>query len=355
MGEDPGCEDARLLGGEEVAQAWGGRVGGLRVQCRASARSSAWVMDVVGVGWGTGVCLSARQVRVAVGEWVVVRGEGLGGGLRGGMEQAGPQPVGLRAVPGEATGSFVRRLARVNDRPVGVVLREAAGGGRVAQWGDPLAHEVFLSDEGVERLATMAWRTPEELRRSLPTLSVQVRGNRAVRVAPWPERWTLLEPCAGCLARREDIVAPVWCASGEVWQVCVRHGRWMRDAAAGGPAQVGLAGLEDVVRAHHRWQRMRRRVGPYARALLADALQVAACWWQGRLMGSETVWARREGVLGAGQQEWSVPLVVYPEAVVVAEAMAVYERQRRWGGSSTMGRRGGCRGAGSVLSVSGWG
>ncbi|WP_145501115.1 hypothetical protein [Streptomyces sp. CFMR 7] len=247
------------------------------------------------------------------------------------MEQAGPQPVGLRAVPGEATGSFVRRLARVNDRPVGVVLREAAGGGRVAQWGDPLAHEVFLSDEGVERLATMAWRTPEELRRSLPTLSVQVRGNRAVRVAPWPERWTLLEPCAGCLARREDIVAPVWCASGEVWQVCVRHGRWMRDAAAGGPAQVGLAGLEDVVRAHHRWQRMRRRVGPYARALLADALQVAACWWQGRLMGSETVWARREGVLGAGQQEWSVPLVVYPEAVVVAEAMAVYERQRRWG------------------------
>ncbi len=48
-------------------------------------------------------------------------------------------------------------------------------------------------------------------------------------------------------------------------------------------------------------------------------------------MGAETVWARREGVLGTGRQEWSVPLVVYPEAVVVAEAMAVYERQRRWG------------------------
>ncbi|MFI7368207.1 TniQ family protein [Streptomyces sp. NPDC050149] len=246
------------------------------------------------------------------------------------MQQVGPQPVGLRTVPGEATGSFIRRLARVNDRPVGAVLREAAGE-RVEDWVDPRAHEVFLRDQGVERLAAMAWRTPEELRQSLPTLAVRGRGRREVRVAPWPPRWTVLKPCAGCLARREDIVAPVWCASREVWQVCVRHGRWLRDASAGGPSQVGLTGLEEVVHAHRRWQRMRQRVGPYARALLADALQVTACWWQGRLMGSETVWARREEVLGAGRQEWSVPLVVYPEAVVVAEAMAVYERQRRWG------------------------
>ncbi|MFD5123621.1 TniQ family protein [Streptomyces sp. NPDC058385] len=246
------------------------------------------------------------------------------------MQQARPEPVGLRAVPGEATGSFVRRLALVNDLSVAAVLREVADG-RVEEWADPRAHEIFLSDLGVERLAVMAWRAPEELRRTLPTLAVKGRGRRPARVAPWPQQWTVLEPCTGCLARCDDIVAPVWWASGEPWQVCVRHGQWLRDARTGGPAQVSLVGLEEVVRAHRRWLRMRHRVGPYARALLADALQVTAWWWQGRLMGSETVWARREEVLGSGRQEWSVPLVVYPEAVVVAEAMAAYERQRRWG------------------------
>ncbi|MFJ9127833.1 TniQ family protein [Streptomyces sp. NPDC102340] len=247
------------------------------------------------------------------------------------MQEVQPKPVGLAAVPGETTGSFVRRLALVNDLPVASVLREAAAGARVEAWTDPRAHEVFLSGEGVERLAVMAWRTPEELRRGLPTLEAAGRGRRPVRVAAWPAGWTVLEPCAGCLARQEDIVAAVWWAGRETWQVCVRHGRWLRDPVGGGPAQVSLSGVEEVVRAHRRWLRMRRRVGPYARSLLADALQVTACWWQGRLMGSESVWAHREAVLGTGRVEWAVPLVVYPEAVVVAEAMAVFERQRRWG------------------------
>ncbi|MYT18278.1 MULTISPECIES: TniQ family protein [unclassified Streptomyces] len=248
------------------------------------------------------------------------------------MEEAAPRPVGLEPVPGESTGSFVRRLARLNDAPVADVLREAGVRGR-AQELDPFRHEVFLHERAVDRLAVMAWQTPQDLRRALPTLEVPAgcSGRQLIRGSAWAPQWTVLEPCALCLARRDDVVAPVLLASKERWQVCTRHGRWLRDASGGGPSHVCLAELEPVVRAHRRWVRLRQRVGPYARALLADAVQVSACWWQSRQMGAENVWAERERVLGVERQLWSVPLVVFPEAVVVAEAMAVYERQRRWG------------------------
>ncbi|WP_189151873.1 hypothetical protein [Streptomyces lacrimifluminis] len=247
--------------------------------------------------------------------------------------EAVPKLVGVEPVPGEAAASFVRRLAHLNELSVAEVLREA-GAHRPPGELDPWVQEVFLGEQAAARLAVMAWRTPQELCRALPTLAAGATGRvrrQSVRVEPWPGQWTPLEPCAGCMARHNDLVTPVVLAGGDPWQVCVRHGRWLRSTADGGPSQVLLSGLEEVVRAHRRRVRLQQRVGPYARALLADALQVAAAWWQGRQMGSETLWAGREAVLGMGRQRWAVPLVVYPEAVIVAEAMAVYERQRHWG------------------------
>ncbi|MFG3496833.1 TniQ family protein [Streptomyces sp. NPDC047886] len=247
------------------------------------------------------------------------------------VETVFPRPVGLDPVPGESTGSFVRRLAHVNAVPVAEVLSEVGVRGQPRDL-EPRACEVFLHAHAVDRLAVMAWQSPQVLRRALPTLgeAAGCSTRQLVRVVPWPTQWTVLEACALCVAGREDASVPVVLASGERWQVCVRHGRWLRVPNGGGPAQVSLAGLESVVRAHRRWLRLRQRVGPYARALLADAVQVSACWWQSRQMGAETVWAQRERLVGVQRQQWSVPLVVYPEAVVVAEAMAVYERQRRW-------------------------
>jgi hypothetical protein len=249
------------------------------------------------------------------------------------VEEAAPRPVGLEPVPGESTGSFIRRLAAVNAASVAEVLGEVTGRGRQPQELDPCTQEVFLHEQAVHRLAVMARQTPQVLHRALPTLAAAsgCGPRQQGRVTAWAPHWAVLEPCVMCLARREDVAAPVWLASRERWQVCVRHGRWLRTTSGGDPAQVSLNGLEAVVRAHRRWQRLRQRVGPYARALLADALQVSACWWQSRQMAAETAWAQREQVLGCGRQLWAVPLVVYPEAVVVAEAMAVYERQRQWG------------------------
>lgn len=58
-------------------------------------------------------------------------------------------------------------------------------------------------------------------------------------------------------------------------------------------------------------------------------------------MGARGVWRRRQDVLGVDRSAlWAVPLVVYPEAVIVAEAMAVRERQRAMGRSFAGGPAG---------------
>ncbi|MCZ4120246.1 hypothetical protein [Streptomyces sp. H39-S7] len=96
-----------------------------------------------------------------------------------------------------------------------------------------------------------------------------------------------------------------------------------------------------MVEAQVRRQRYERRTGLYGRALMADALQIAVYWWQCRQMGSRGVWAARQDTLGVSRSAlWAVPLVVYPEAVVVAEAMAVRERQRALGRSFAGGPAG---------------
>ncbi|MFD4231388.1 TniQ family protein [Streptomyces sp. NPDC058545] len=238
--------------------------------------------------------------------------------------------VDLSPVGGETTGSFIGRLAEANVVPVGQVL-DLLGAGSVRE-PDWRACEVFLSEQALRGLAVLAGRDVECLRRALPT--VADRGperseGRPVRIATWSVGWQVLVECAGCAARRSDGLRPAWLAGGAAWEVCVRHGRWLEGADAS--SHVSLAAVADVVCAHKAWLGLRRRVGPYARALLADAGQVVWYWWRGRQMGSETVWAGRERALGWERRPAGVPLVTYPEVVRVAECMAVHERQRRWG------------------------
>lgn len=240
------------------------------------------------------------------------------------------KPVDLSAVYGEATSSFIARLAAVNGQPAADVLADL--GVRTRHGLDPCTSEVFVTGQGLEQLAVLAGRDGAHLRRALPTVAVCGRTSpraRSARIGPWPRGWTVLAECAGCTARRDDGLPPAWLAGHESWRVCVRHGQWLRGACAS--QHIGLLKLPEIVEAHRRRLRLEQRVGPYARALLADALQVAGFWWQCRQMGADTVWAARERVLGMVRQPQALPLVVYPEAVTVAEAMAVHERQRCWG------------------------
>ncbi|MEU0786816.1 TniQ family protein [Streptomyces sp. NPDC006173] len=248
-----------------------------------------------------------------------------------------PEPLPVlprRAAPihGETLASFLWRLADRNEMPF-EDLALYIGAPRTIGRADPQFEEVRLGPVAQQRLAQVSGHSVGQLERALPSWAdgrISVRARRQVQIEAWPLDQAPVQACASCVAGQSE--RPVWRCSGEQWAVCTRHGRWT--GTAEGRFQVGLSELPDVVDAHVRRVRLQRRTGLYARALMADAQQVAVYWWQCRQMGARGVWRGRQDALGVDRSAlWAVPLVVYPEAVIVAEAMAVRERQRAMGRS----------------------
>jgi hypothetical protein len=188
--------------------------------------------------------------------------------------------------------------------------------------------EVRLGAAALEELAVLAGRSVDQVRRALPTAR-RAAGGSPVRIVVWPAGQGVVQQCAICSQVRRD-ARPAWLVAVQEFDVCTRHGRWL--GCAGSRSQLSLAELPEVVVAHERRRRFERRVGPYAQALLADAFQVAVYWWQCGQMAACGRWAHREAVLGLTRRRLrAVPIVVYPEVVTLAEAMAVRERQRCYG------------------------
>ncbi|MES9594670.1 TniQ family protein [Streptomyces sp. NPDC007076] len=242
-------------------------------------------------------------------------------------------------VRGETVASYLWRLVDRN----GMRFEELAqhiGAPRTIGSADPSNEEVRLGPVARQRLAEVSGRPVEQLAQALVSLAesrISARARRQVAIEPWPEGREPVQACALCVAGLGE--RPVWRVGGTQWVVCVRHGRWT--AAAEGRFQIGLEQLPEVVDAHVRRVWLERRTGLYARALMADAQQVAVYWWQCRQMGWRGVWRARQETLGVDRSAlWAVLLVVYPEAVVVAEAMAVRERQRAVGHSFAGGPAG---------------
>ncbi|MEU2955919.1 TniQ family protein [Streptomyces xanthochromogenes] len=242
-------------------------------------------------------------------------------------------------VRGETVASYLWRLAELNGMGFEDLARHIGASGTVRA-ADPGIEEVRLGPVARQRLAEASGVTLAHLAQALVSLNdsgISARARRQVEVEPWPEGWMPVRACALCAAGRGE--RPVWRAPGEQWTVCVRHRRWT--ALERGRVQVGLELLPEVVEAHVRRLRLERRMGLYARALLADAQQVAVYWWQCRQMAWRGVWRKRQEILGVDRSAlWAVPLVVFPEAVTVAEAMAVRERQRAVGRSFAGGPAG---------------
>lgn len=240
------------------------------------------------------------------------------------MGPSGALPLQVPLVAGESVASFIGRLAAANGLRAADVLGYVGGARREV---DPQAVEIRLGAVALEALAVLAGRSVEQLRRVLPTTGRA--GGQPVRVVAWTRGQGVLQQCCICSRARCD-AAPAWLVSAQQFDVCVRHGRWL--GCAGSRSQLSLAELPEVVDAHERRRRFERRVGPYGHALLADAFQVAVYWWQCGQMAASGRWARREAALGLTRRRlWAVPIVVYPEVVTVAEAMAVRERQRCYG------------------------
>ncbi|MER7179510.1 hypothetical protein ABT404_08495, partial [Streptomyces hyaluromycini] len=239
----------------------------------------------------------------------------------------------LAFIGGESTGSYTQRLADLNTIPydefwhmLGVPLRK---GGVV---GDPLCSDGYLNRAALERLAVMSNRPVAQLQFALPNL----RSHRLVEgdgppVWDWP--WDgrgcfLVRVCALC-AQTKGTSPQAYLASDATWNVCARHGRWLDNRREAEARAIDLTALPEVVQAHRLRLQLERRLGAGGRAMFADAYALASCWWNIPAL-NPPVWQARRRVLGrAGRDELRVaPLLFYPEAVQLAQALAARERRR---------------------------
>ncbi|MER7878374.1 hypothetical protein ABTY63_33345 [Streptomyces solisilvae] len=244
--------------------------------------------------------------------------------------------LGLSVMPfigGESTGSYTRRLANLNGIPdeefwlmFGTPLRPD---GVV---GDPLSGDGYLNRAALERLSVMSHRPIAQLQFALPNL----RDHRLLPmdggpVWDWPWDTTgcfLVRVCELC-ARLKGTSLDAYLASDATWQVCARHGRWLDNRREPGTAAILLSALPEVAHAHRLRLQMERRLGTGGRAMFADAYAITSCWWNIPDL-NPPVWKARRRALGhAGHDELRIaPLVFYPEAVRLAQALAARERQR---------------------------
>ncbi|GGZ92453.1 hypothetical protein ACFOOM_23035 [Streptomyces echinoruber] len=237
-------------------------------------------------------------------------------------------------IGGESTGSYTRRLAHLNGGipyeefwlMFGTPLRQ---GGVV---GDPLCGGGYLNRSALERLAVMSDRPVPQLQFALPNL----REHRLLK-ADGPPVWDWPWDTAGCFlvrvcelcAQTKGTSLEAYLASDATWQVCARHGRWLDNRREPGATAIPLTALPEVVTAHQLRLQLERRLGAGGRAIFADAYAITSCWWNIPTLNAPVWQARRRALGRAGRDELRVaPLVFYPEAVRLAQALAARERRR---------------------------
>ncbi|MGP3954131.1 hypothetical protein [Streptomyces sp. 7N604] len=97
-------------------------------------------------------------------------------------------------------------------------------------------------------------------------------------------------------------------------------------AADRGGYLIDTGPLPEVSRALLRHRALDHRLGAVGDALVAGAHQVTLWWWASRQVASGR-WRQREDALG-GRRRPAAPVVVYPEAVRLAELMWDWEQHR---------------------------
>ncbi|MGX5397160.1 TniQ family protein [Streptomyces anulatus] len=240
-----------------------------------------------------------------------------------------PRPV--RLIADESTGSFVTRLAALNDMPVAELMERIGDGERPM----PVqSTEVYLNAPARERLAVLGGSSVSGLQRALPHLRDHYLLDGSAGPAwQWPQ-WQprgplfLVRACDLCAqARRRP--TDVYLVSVTRWRVCVRHRRWLDNLREAGTTWLSLAALPEVVQAHRERVALERRVGAGGRSVFADALHITAFWWNVPSL-SPPAWAARRRMLTepAGSDLRIAPLVSYPETVRLAGGLAARERRR---------------------------
>ncbi|MFF5688869.1 hypothetical protein ACFY73_29980 [Streptomyces albidoflavus] len=240
-------------------------------------------------------------------------------------------PIRVPLIHGETTGSFLARTATANGLPLPALLDELGDGYELPDDGlSPGREEVDLPAEALARLVLLVDRDADQLARALPGLTPdRIAETEAGRITPWPQ-----EPGAAPLPACPLCMEPgAWLvAHGHRWRPCGCGRRWM--AGDDGGYLVDTGPLPELGRALKRHRALAHRLGPTGDALLADAHQVALWWWVSGQVGAK-VWREREDTLRLTRhRRRAAPVVVYPEAVTLAEAMWAWEEKRRRPGAS---------------------
>jgi hypothetical protein len=161
----------------------------------------------------------------------------------------------------------------------------------------------------------------------------------------WPKwqpaaRVFLVPACALCTAaqlRDEPPGTVVWTVSVTRWRVCVRHGRWLDNLREAGRTWLPLREAPEVAAAHSSRLLLERRLGAGGRIAFADALHIAAAWWNVPAL-APPMWDERHQRLGqVGSALRTAQLVSYPEVVELAYALARRERRRLRGAPNGTG------------------
>ncbi|MFI7142898.1 TniQ family protein [Streptomyces massasporeus] len=267
------------------------------------------------------------------------------------MNATGPTPAPITAaelpirvplIHGETVASYLTRTATANGLALPALLGALDDGLGLPDDGlDPQREEIRLPVEALDRLAALVDREPGQLSRALPsTHPDRLADVEAVRIEPWPDELGAapLPACPLCME------PGAWLsADGHRWRPCPCGRRWL--AGDDGGYLVDTGPVPELGRALHRHRELVHRLGPVGDALLADAHQVMLWWWvsiprrrgPGRELGkgAADVWHGREDTLGMTRhRRRAAPVVVYPEAVTLAELMWKWEERRRKRGAA---------------------
>ncbi|MFD7645754.1 TniQ family protein [Kitasatospora sp. NPDC059795] len=236
-------------------------------------------------------------------------------------------PLTVPLIDGETVFSFTARTAAANGFDAARLLKALRVGRTVVPAGlRPQETDLRLTSAALERLAHLVGRTIDELRQVLPAVRPDrlLDGEDArIAIGSWP-RVPGRTPLPACPLCMED---SAWLeADGRRWTPCPCGRRWM--AGDDGGYLVDTTALPELGRALRDHRALFDRLGYAGDALVADAHQVALWWWVNRQVAHRQ-WREREDALGlARHRRRAAPVVVYPEAVRLAEAMDRWEQQR---------------------------
>ncbi|HEX4102492.1 MAG TPA: TniQ family protein [Pseudonocardiaceae bacterium] len=235
-------------------------------------------------------------------------------------------PVRVRPVRGETLVSYTFRLATANDLDRPTILLRALGEPTVSLFQSMVDnYDVVLNQHALRRLETFTGIPAQRLRMSLPALD-RTDAPPAGIPATRPHRCqSLRTPCDGCAARLPDHPNIV-VRTLHFPQICPRHRRWI-DTDQNQPHQVSLTGAPDIITAHRRYTRLRVSVGDndWTHQQLRQATSIAMVWATRSHLNSPKLhasWTARAAALGGSHDpRQPSPLLVFPEAVALAEIL----------------------------------